>query len=290
MAPNTKPTVSNTSKTSKSKKSLTEQLATKGFTTDEHDVDSVVVLNDKEYIVKLDGDKKIFEEVIEEETELTIETYDDNDDAEESDSSVEIPVVKTKKEKTPRKPKKKVVTSGDEAEAEAVAEEVAKPKKEKAPRKSKKTVVVTSGDEAEVEAEEEVKPKKAKAPRKSKKVDEVDEDGKKKRKRRDPNTPKRHRSPTPYNQFISEKMGELKPKFEAEYEEAVSEAIKNAIEAGASPDSEEAVAAEKSVPKINGRNLFKLAVEMWRNFPPAEKTIYEAKFRTEHPKIVESTA
>jgi hypothetical protein len=242
MAPNTKTTSAKVVKPKTVKLSLTEKLAKKGYTPDNEEEGVVIEIDNKSYIVKMDGEKKIFEEYVD--AELVIEKYDEPESGESSaeeeeeekkeESEEDIPIVPVKEKKSPKAKKEK-------KDGEV---------KEKKPRKSKKT------EEKKEEAEEE-------------KAVEVDDDGKKKRKRRDPSKPKRHRDPTPYNQFISEKMNELKK---------------------LDPPLEEVKEGDEGKVKSKGRQFFKMAVEMWKNFDSDEKTAYVEKYRLEHPKTVVASA
>jgi hypothetical protein len=180
---------------------LTDKLMATGHDVNEYDEGDVVEVDGKSYFVKMVGDKKVFEEYVEE--ELKAEPYEEKVVEPEV---VAVAEEKPKKERKPRAKKDKVevvelVEEADPMEVVEVAkpeEPVGaeeKPKKERKPRAKKE-----EGDE---------KPKRA--PKKSKVSDGEDVvEGEKKRKKRDPSKPKRIREKTCFNVFVSERMFELK--------------------------------------------------------------------------------
>ena len=252
------PRVNKSGKGSKaSKLSVTEMLASKGFTPDEDDIGTVIEVDGKNYIVKMKGDDKVFEEYTDDdlksdkyesepEVELVVEEHKtkkekkkdelveepiEEDKSTEEDEPVEEPKKKTKakKEKVVKEPKTKKGKKKDELVEEPIEDDKS-----------------TEEDEPVEEPKKKTKAKKEKVVKEPKvKKEKVVKEPKEKKE-------KRHRDRTPFNQFISDKMFELK----------------------------------ETYPDINGRERFSKACELWRNLDADWKKSFADKFHEEHPRTV----
>lgn len=162
---------------------LNKMLLSKGFNPDDEDVGVVVVFENKNYIVRMQKNKKVFEEFSE---DLKTEEYEEV------------------KEET---------TTTDEVKEEVkedVKEEVKKPSNKKSKKVAEKKAKSNEDETTDKESDIKDTEKKTKKTKKTKVVDVVEGDvAEKKKKKRDPSKPKRIREKTCHNMYVSEKMFEL---------------------------------------------------------------------------------
>ena len=261
---------------------LNKKLMKHGFKAEDEEVGTVIEFENRTYIVRDDGDKKVFAEYTE---ELDEESYDDGDgDKKVANVDEAGPSNKEKTTKTTKETKATKATKAIKEKQETKTKETKTKETKTKTTKTKATVKATEASEAsdadksddpvpteeatvkehpssdDNKADKAVKKTTKKTVKKNAKADKADKadtdsnqdtdastDTTTKKKRRDPTKPKRKRDKTCHNVYVSEKMFEL----------------------------------AKTMPELSGRDRFREVNKMWKEMPTDEKEERIAKYKME---------
>ena len=259
---------------------LNKKLMKHGFKAEDEEVGTVIEFENRTYIVRDDGDKKVFAEYTE---ELDEESYDDGDgdkkvaNVDEAGPSNKEKTTKTTKETKATKATKaikekqetktketKTKTTKTKATVKATeateASEASDADKSDDPVPTEEATVKEHPSSDDNKADKAVKKTTKKTVKKNAKADKADKadtdsnqdtdastDTTTKKKRRDPTKPKRKRDKTCHNVYVSEKMFEL----------------------------------AKTMPELSGRDRFREVNKMWKEMPTDEKEERIAKYKME---------